>query len=119
MSATTPVADVVRVLFNFPAKLLIAADQGLQDAGYRIVGINDSCQLEGLTEFGSKRGIAYEGEPNVMTTNIMTCNYLRKVSKKKLQEMCDFGKEHREIAQIIGQMSAIAREICSLRFILL
>ena len=61
MSATTPVVRRSPGLIYFPAKLLIAADQGLQDAGYRIVGINDSCQLEGLTEFGSKRGIAYGG----------------------------------------------------------
>ncbi|HWR45538.1 hypothetical protein [Sporomusa sp.] len=34
--------------------------------------------------------------------------------QKACRKMCDSGKEHREIAQIIKQMGAIAREICSL-----
>lgn len=35
------------VPFDFSAKLFVAAAQGLQDAGYRIAGIDDPRQMSG------------------------------------------------------------------------
>ena len=46
---------------NFPDDLPVAANQSLQDTGYRIAGIDDPCQLEDRAEFCGKSIIAYSG----------------------------------------------------------